>query len=339
MKRFSALGFVVALLLLFSGCSSKQYYTPKQTYSASHAISTLDASLVDLSREGATLGDGRYISKHGIVNIHLGEGFRFLSESDKYVLASNPEGILKIINKQTGKPIRSVVLHIPIVSAYIDRGVVVYVLNNNTYGVYKVDTNTKLLENRSERSYAIDTRAATPVFIDNLAVIPMFDGKIIVLDVREPTNVKAVYLSSEPYFNNVIYLKEYKGSVFAATAKKLIRLGAGFKREYNANISEVAVSSEGVYVFTKEGEIIRLDFDLKPIKRRKFKFAHFSAATVFGGRVYALDKQGHLIVLSANLQRYRVYEVGEVERSAFIYGTKLYKDNKVINLPKLNYDH
>jgi predicted transglutaminase-like protease len=93
-----------------------------------------------------------------------------------------------------------------------------------------------------------------------------------------------------------------------------------------------------IYLFTKEGEVIRLNKALKEQKRTKFKFAHYSVATVIGGKVYALDQKGSLIVLDKALTKSRIYDVGEVKRPAFISGTKLYKDGDVIELSKLGYE-
>ena len=80
------------------GCGSRQYFEPETRYSL-NAQNRYQGKIVDVSREGVTLDDGRYIGKDGISKISLGEGFRFLNEDDRYVLASNARGILKIIDK------------------------------------------------------------------------------------------------------------------------------------------------------------------------------------------------------------------------------------------------
>lgn len=324
--------------LILSGCSSKQYFEPEQSYSASSAVSSYGGTIVDISRDGATLQNGQYIGKQGLSKINLGEGYRFLSESSAYVLAGNTEGILKIIDKSTGEAVRAVSLHVPIVSATIRNGMIAYILNNNAFGIYQIKNNLKILEDRSERTYAIDTRAASPIFIDDLAVMPMLDGKLIILNSADTENAKVVYISSEKAFNNVVYLSRMDNIMVAATPKRLITLGSGGQKEYHANISEVTTSNGNIYLFTKEGEVVKLDTALQPLAKKKFKFAHFSAATAFGGRVFALDQQGSLIVLSGDLSKYRIYDVGTVDTPVFITGTKLYKDGKIIELSKLGYE-
>lgn len=335
MKLLSFFSLFIAMLI-FSGCSGKQYFEPKQTFSAdSHSYG---GTIIDLSREGATLQDGTYIGKTGLNHIDLGEGYRFLNENENYVLAANLEGVLNIIDKRTKKSARAVSLHMPVVSATIHNGLVAYILNNNTFGLYQVSTNRKIVENRSERSFAIDTRAASPIFIDNLAVMPMLDGKLIIVDTRNSDNAKVVYISSHKFFNNVVYLSRMGNTMVAATPKRLIALGVAGKQEFNANISEVAISNRNIYLFTKEGEVIRLNEKLNELTRKKFKFAHFSAATAFSGKVFGLDHQGSLIVLSSDLSKFKIYDVGSVDEAAFITGTKLYKDGKIIDLSKLGYE-
>ncbi len=339
MKGLMGIVFV-ALALVFSGCTSKQYFEPENTFSASSATASYGGKMVDISRDGGTLEGSRYIDRGGISNLALGEGFRFINENETYVLAANAEGVLKIIDKKTKQTVQETSLssRIPVVSASIRGGVIAYILDNNSFGIYKMADKSKVMESRSEKTFAIDTRAASPIFIDNLIVMPMLDGKLIVVDTADTQNAKVVYISNEPVFNNVIYLSRMGNTMIAATSKRLITLGDAGRQEYSANISEVTVDKDRIYLFTKEGEVFALDSHLKPLATQKFKFAHYSAATAFNGRVYALEQQGSLIVLNSALSKSKIYDVGEVEEPAFISGTKLYKDGDVIELSKLGYE-
>jgi len=323
--------------MLFSGCSSKQYFEPENTLSASAAESSFNGTIVDVSRDGATLANGGYIDRSGIHNISLGEGFRFLSESGKYILASNAEGMFRLIDKNSGKVIKEVKMQPPVVSASIRNGLVAYILENNAFGLYSIKEGKKIVENRSERTYAIDARAASPLFIDTLVVMPMLDGKLVIFDTRDPEAMKVVYLSSDKVFNNVIYLERMGDTLVAATPKKLLTLGTEGEFEYKKNVADVAIGGKYVYLFTKEGDIIKLDIALEPLAAKKFTFAHFVAATVYKNKVYALDKQGSLIVLNPDLNKYKIYDVGEVDSPVFIAGGKLYKDGEIIHLDRLGY--
>ena len=337
MKGLSLLTFAVAALL-FSGCSSKKYFEPEQTFSASNASTSYGGSMSDLSREGGTLKSGQYISKEGLSTVNLGEGYRFLNENDSYILATNTEGILKIIDKKTKETVRAVSLKVPVVSATIQNGTIAYILNSNTFGIYQMEGNRKVVESRSEATFAIDTRAASPIFIDSLVVMPMLDGKLIIVNIEDSENAKVVYLSTEKFFNNVIYLSRKGNTMIAATPKRLLSLGNRGQNEYKANISEVAFDNGIIYLFTKEGEIIALDSNLEKVGEAKYKFAHYSVGTAFNGRVYGLDQGGSLIVMDSTLNKHKIYDLGEVSEPAFIAGTKLYKDGDIIELSKLGYE-
>lgn len=330
----------LSLLLSFAllGCSGKSYYQPSNTFSASLATISYGGKIIDLSRNGATLDSGQYIGREGLGSIVLEKGYRFLDESRDYLLTANPSGILKITDKKTKKTLRVVSLETPVVSASIRGGIVAYILNNNTFGIYKIQSNEKMIESRSEATYAIDTRASSPLFIDNLIVIPMLDGKLIIANIGDVDNAKVVYISSDSVFNNVIYLSRMGNTMVASTSKKIITIGSAGTNEYSANISEVTISSGSIYIFTKEGDIVSLNAQLKEINRSKFKFAHYAAATAFGDRVFALDQKGSLIVTNTQLTKHRVYSLGDVEAPVYIAGKKLYKDGKIIELSKLGYE-
>ena len=329
---------ILAAALLFSGCSSKQYFEPENTYEATGAASNFGGVIVDQSRDGATLQGGNYISKSGISTINLGAGYRFLSQSSSYVLATNPQGSLKIIKRSNGSALRTVDMKVPLVSASIEKGLVAYILNDNTFGIYRVSSDKKIMENKSEITYAIDTRAASPMFIDNLVVFPMLDGKLVVVDANNPDNATVIYLSSETAFNNVIYLSRSGNTMVAATQKKLITIGTDGQQELRSNISDVAISNGFIYLFSKEGEVIKLDKALNEIAKKKFKFVHFSVATATAGKIYGLDQKGSLIVLNSNLTKNKIYDIGEVDKPVLITGSRLYKDGQIINLSKLGYE-
>jgi len=335
--KFTSSLLLVSVAVFFTGCSGKQYFEPKETFSVSTA--SYGSTITDLSRDGATLANGHYIGKKGVnKGIEVGDGFRFLSENDRYVLSSNAEGVLNVIAKETQESVRAVALHVPVVSASISNGLIAYILNNNTFGLYRIQDNKKIFENRSERTFAIDTRAASPMFIDNLVVMPMLDGKLIIVDIHDSDNTKVVYLSSKKAFNNVIYLSRIGNTMVAATPQKLITIGSNGKHEYRANMSEAVVTDNYVYLFTKEGMIVKLNKSLEVLTSKKFKFAHYAVATAFDNKIFALDQQGSLIVLSSDLSQFKIYDLGAIKDPVFIAGTTLYKDGDVIELSKLGYE-
>ena len=335
MKKHTALLLVASFL--WAGCSSKQYFEPKESHPVK-SQATYAETIVSLGASGATLDNGHYIGEKGISPFTLGKGYRFLNESKKYVLASNIDGKLKIMQKKTGTLQKELDFKLPVIAASEHRGFIAYILNNNTFGVYDMQKNKKCIEEHSGETFAINTKAANPLFIDNLVMMPMLDGKLILFDIKNPTQKKTIYLSSEKVLNNVISLSRIGSTLMVATPKKLLTLGVKSEKGYKANIADVIPASKSVYVVTKEGSIVHLTMDLKPLKEQKFEYASFVASTMTKHQICLLDTQGSLIVLSKNLEKFKIYHVGEIASPVWMKNGKLYKDNKIIDLTTLSYE-
>ncbi len=325
---------IIASMVLLTGCSSKKYFEPKESGSASSAISGHSGKATYITRDGVTFDNHTYISKKGTSSYKLKSGEVYIGENSSYILTTNQSGKLLLIGKKSHKVAKTIEFQAPIVSANIKNGLLVYLLQDNTFGIYKISNDTKLVENKAEDAFAVDARIASPMFIDNLAVVPTLDGKLLIMDMNSPENAKVIYISSQSKLNNVIYLSRVGNLLVAATPNRVMTIGTA-EGEFTQGISEVAISKGSIYLFTKAGEIIKVDSSLKQKAYKKFKFAHFSVATAFGGKVYALDQQGSLIVMDKNLKKYRIYDVGEVKEFAFVSGHKIYKDNSIISLDKL----
>ena len=89
MKHFNVLSLIsfTALALVFSGCSSKKYFEPEQTFSASTAESSYGGNMVELSRDGGTLQTGQYVVFWTNCPIH-----RFPEISDHHPATKTPCG-------------------------------------------------------------------------------------------------------------------------------------------------------------------------------------------------------------------------------------------------------
>jgi len=321
-------------ILFFAGCSGKKYFEPAQTYSPKSGVYGHHGKAVYLTRDGVTFDDHSYISRKGKGSLVLPANYHYLSESSAQVLAADGSGNLALISKKSKKISQKISFDTPVVSAGIKSGKIVYLLQDNTFGIYKLSSKEKLVESKSDDAFAVDARIASPIFVDNLAVIPTLDGKLLILDMQSPEDAKVIYVSSKTKLNNIIYLSRMGNTLVAATPSRVMIIGSA-EGEFSEGISEVAIANNAIYVFTKAGEIIKFSSSLKELARKKFKFAHFSVATAFGGRVYAMDQKGSLIVMDGALTKYRIYDVGDVDDFAFASGHMIYKDKEVIALDKL----
>ena len=320
--------------LLFSGCSSRQYYEPEHTTALS--ASSMGDNIVHFSRDTATLASGKVLTKNQAVQLKLEDGFYFINHNKKVAITADLQGNCNIVNQEG--TVASAKFPEAMVAGTLIGPYLIYVLQNNNYGIYDFQKQSIIFNNKSNKAYAIDRRIANPLQVDKLVVIPTLDGKLVILDLSTLKVVKEMYVSTESSLNNIIFLGKLKNTLIAATPNKVLSVSARGKRELDTDISEVIINSDDIYIFAKDGRILKTDERLTILAEKKFKFAHFSVAAVDESKVYALDKQGYLIVANRNLTKHKVYSVDEVEGYAFVSGDKIYYDGEIIDLSQLNYE-
>ena len=320
--------------ILFAGCSSKQYFEPKETTSLT-AFNMSD-KLINYSRDGATLASGTILTKNQAIKIKLDKGFYFINNNRNAAITADLQGNCHIVTKKG--TVASAKFPQALVAGTLIGQYLVYVLQNNNYGIYDFKENRIVYNNEANKAYAIDRRIANPLPVDKLVVIPTLDGKLVVLDLTTRKISKEIFVSTEKSLNNIIFLGQLNNALIASTPHKMISLSSKGKKEYDKEIADVIIDGGNIFVFQKDGKIAKLDESLSVISEKKFKFAHFSRSAVDEEKVYGLEKQGYLIVANRNLSKHRVYTASEVEDFTFVSGDKLYYNNgEVIDLSKLSY--
>lgn len=325
-----------ALLATFilAGCSSRQYYEPESTTALSGA--NMRDKLVHYSRDGATLQSGNVLTKTETVNLKLEKGFYFINQNQNSALTADSQGNCHIVTTK-GK-VASAKFPKALVAGTLIGKYLVYLLQNNHYGVYDFSQEKIIYNNKSNKAFTIDTRIANPLQIDKLVVIPTLDGKLTILDLSTLKIAKEMYVSTESSLNNIIFLNKIQNTLIAATPNKVLSISSKGKKEFNSAVSEVVTSNDAVFIFSKDGRVIKTDESLSIISEKKFKFAHFSVATINEDKVFALDKQGYLIVANKTLSKEKIYKLSEVDGYAFVSNDKLYFDDEIVNLIELSYE-
>ncbi|HHH19733.1 MAG TPA: hypothetical protein ENK86_04405 [Campylobacterales bacterium] len=322
----------VALLLL-SGCGSRQYYTPQSTHSAA---SSSVAEVVSFSRDGATLSGGKALNAKQELGFVLEEGYAFINNTSSAAITANRQGNCRIYTPEGSA--KAITLPKALVAGTVIENQLVYLLQDNNYGIYDLSSDTVVYNNKAKKAFSIDTRIANPMRVDNLVVIPTLDGKLVVLDLKTHKIAKEIYVTTESSLNNVIFLRRLGNTLIAATPHGVISVSNQGRREFKRAISEVAIDGEHVFVFAKDGLIAKLDESLKVLAEKKFKFAHFSIAGIEGDKLYALDKQGYLIVTNKSFTKHRDYKLPDVEGYGFASAGKLYYDGHRVDLSRLGYE-
>lgn len=320
--------------LLFTGCSNKEYYEPKSASSLSGT--SMGDELIHYSRDGATLASGKVLTRTQTVDLKLKKGFYFINNSKNAAITADAHGNCNIVTKDG--IVDSAKFSNPLVAGTLIGKHLIYLLQNNHYGVYDFSQKKTLFTNKSTKVFAIDTRIANPLPVDKLVVIPTLDGKLTILDLSTLKIVKEMYVSTENTFNNIIYLNKIQNTLIAATPNKVLSISSQGKKELKTSLSEVIINNDAVFVFATDGRILKLDKSLTVVSEKKFKFAHFSVAALSNDKVFALDKQGYLIVANQSLSKHKVYKLSEVDSYTFVSNNQLYLDNEIIELNKLNYE-
>ncbi len=322
------------LVTLFSGCSSKQYYKPTSVESIPKAISST-YEIINFSRDGATLENRDILTKNRRLKLNIPKDYFFINRTkENIIIIANREGDCKILKDNSSQNIK---FPKALIAGTVMDNKLIYLLKDNSFGIYNLSTKSIAFNSKGEKTYSIDTRVANPIRVDKLAVVPLLNGKVDILDLSSNRLVKEIFISGEKSLNNIIFIKRLKNILIVATPHKLVAISNRGKREFKREISEVALDKDNIFVFTKDGTIARLNDSLVVQDEKKFKFAHFSVATIYKNRVYALDKQGYLIVTNSDFTKYKVYKFSKVDGYSFISGKYIYYSGNKIDMDRLSY--
>jgi len=321
------------IILLFSACSSKQYYTPKSVSFSSSIYSS--SPIISFNRDGAVLENGTVLTQNGKFKLSFKHGYSFINRSRDGIILANRGGECKIL--KNGK-VQTIKFSKELLAGRVIDNMLIYLLMDNSFGIYDLSQKSIIFNDKGEKTYSIDARITNPIQIDKLVVIPLLNGKITIMNLENRKIVKEIFVSTKTSLNNIIFLKRFKkDNLIVATPHKLISVSTKGRKELEDEISEVAVDNRNIFLFSKDGNIMRLDESLTVQDEKKFRFAHFSVATVYKNRVYALDKQGYLIVSNRNFTKYQVYKFPEVNGYSFVANGEIYYDRNRIELKDLSY--
>lgn len=75
-------------------------------------------------------------------------------------------------------------------------------------------------------------------------------------------------ISAESFFNNVIHLDINDDKMIAATAKKVIVVSPARTLYLDADIKDIALDSNALFILEKNGNIIKTDYNLRKITKK-----------------------------------------------------------------------
>lgn len=330
--RYSLIALAAGAAILMSGCSHKEVFKPDNVKGEWRNAGHLSASIRQVSPSAAVLENGNLLSGEGEKKFKLPAGHRLINLSGGWVITESAEGNLVLSPLEEGTESVTFEVKRGIAAATVQEGIVAVLFVNNEMALYSLDSKKLLFKESSNPAVAVDARIANPFFLKELVLFLTLDGKIVIVNSETKQVLRSVVVSSEEYFNNITYLNVIDNHLVASTGYGVLALSQKEGRE-KYDIRNIAYTPEGIWITTKQGEIIALTPTLQLRAKKKFPFAHFVGISVQNDRVYVLEKEGYMIALSKNLLEYDVYDVDmQDDNTIFVGEGRFYFDDRYINI-------
>lgn len=323
---------LVSFLIVLSGCSSKEVYTPKQVAGDWDKESSIEDNIVDRAYSAAKLDNNKVLSKEGVLPVKIAEEKRVLGVSDGWVMSVSIDGNLSMVSQQDPTHKKEFVLNNTVASAAVKDNTLAVLFANNEMALYDLQSKKLLFKEQGGDATTTDMRIEEPYFIDDLVIFPTLDGKIVVVNKEIKARLRSAIISTGENFNNVIYMSMIDNKIIVATRYKILSLS---RQERRSKYDVRAMCDDGktLFVATLGGRIISLTPDLQVIHKLKLPFAHILGMIADGKKLYLLEKEGYMIVVDKDTFDYKVYESDFSDDGFAFVGDKVfYVDDTKISI-------
>ncbi|MCR6591662.1 lipoprotein [Campylobacter insulaenigrae] len=330
MKHFFI--FIVTLLFLSACGTKREYYQPSKVESTTLQSKNIQGKIIDFNSNVAQLNNNTFIDEFGeIINFKLDKNYQIINTYQHEILIADNNGNFKILDMQNNE-LFSHKFSESVVAANIDGDDIALVLANNTLVYANKNLGIKMIQNIGN-SYAQDSRFASPQFLNTIIIYPMLNGKLAIVNKSTLKIIREIIVSSEEFFNNIIYLAIKDDKMVAATGKKVIVVAPNRTLYFNEDIKDITMGDREIFILTKDGKVIKTDLNLRVISENKFQFALFSKSTFYNNFLYIFEKTGYLIKINSDLNNYNVYKLSDaVDKKSFMKQNKFFYGDKVLQL-------
>jgi len=317
-------------MILLSACSTKEVFEPKKVSNDWSKYADIDDNIVDLSSNAALLENGKVLDKDGNISIEIDkEHQRVLGQSGDWILSATIDGNLTITSQSKPEVKKNFDLKRTIATASIKDDVLAVLFANNEIALYDMNTKELLFKEQGGKALANDIRIVQPYFMNDLVIFSTLDGKVIIVNSKLKKRLRTVIISSDDYFNNIIYFSIFGDKIIVASDSKILALS---QKELRAKfeIRNVVHDKKNIYITTKQGEVISLTPSLQVESKIKFPFAHFLGMISDGDKLYILEKEGYMIVVNKKTFQYTIHEVDLGDGLVFVGKKAFFVDNEKI---------
>ena len=317
------------IALLFSACSTKEVYEPKQLAHDWDLYEDSDDTILDTSSNIALLKENKVLTKEGVIELAIAKEDRVISKSGGWIISATINGKITLVSEDDTSIIKQIDLKKTIAGASVEEDTLAILFADNEIALYDMKTESFIFKEQGGRFLAVDSRVVNPFFMRGLVLFATLDGKVIFVNTQKNKRLRTVIVSSEDNFNNVISLDLVNNKIIAATSYKILSMA---KKEIRVKyeIRDILLDKESIFIATKQGEVISLTPELQVSSKVKFPFAHFYSMTSDDEKLYILEKEGYIIVIDKITFDYTVHEVEFDGGFVFIADKTFYVDDKKI---------
>lgn len=323
---------IIFCLIFICGCETKrQYFEPAQVDGTLTFNADLRDKIVDWNLNSAKLSKGIIDKNKGVIPFKLEKNYSLLNYQDGEFVVADNDGNLKIFN-ESQEEIYAYKFDFAVASVSLEGDDLALVLADNSIVLANRSLGIKFMQGFTH-SPAQDNRVAAPIFLEQLIVYPTLDGRLIIFSKDTQKILKEIVISASDFFNNVFHLSVYADKMIAATSSKIIVVSPQKTFYLDAQIRDVVVNESHIFILCKDGNIIKTDFNLNKILEKKFDFAIFNKAQIYGGFLYIFEKKGYLIKSDLNFENIQIFKLENISnKMSFMSGGKFYYDNKILDL-------
>ncbi|MEJ2469141.1 MAG: hypothetical protein P8Y51_08800, partial [Campylobacterales bacterium] len=253
------------LMLLLAGCSTKEYYKPESTVDDWPKCEDADFELVSKGAQGAVADTGEVVDQGGIASFKIPSGQRYLGRSGGWALYTGLDGNVTLKSVE-GNATKVLPLQKTVAAATVKDDFLAVLFASNDLGIYRLSTGKSYYKLQGSPATAVDVRIARPYFLGNLVIFPTLDGRFVVVDYEHKELLRSTVVSTEPYFDNLFYFNVIGDTMVAATQQRLFSLSDKERRQ-KYDLRNVVFDKEGIWIATKEGEVLHLTPSLQPAVR------------------------------------------------------------------------
>ena len=303
--------------MLFSACSTKEVFEPKKIDGEWKKPIKESENIVDTTATVAQLEDDKILTKTSIIDMPIDKDKRVISDSGEWIITASIDGNITMISKTDTSKKENFELKKTIAGASVKDDTLAVIFADNEIALYKISTKEVLFKEQGSKYTAVDYRVVNPYFMDGLVLFSTLNGTVVIVNEELKKRLRTVIVSSNDVFNNIISFHMLDNKIIAATTYEIISIS---QKEHRAKyeIRDITYDDKSIYIATKQGEIISLTPNLMVNLKVKFPFAHFYGLIEDGDKLYAIEKEGYMIVIDKKSFDYTIEEI-DFDDDGFIF--------------------